>query len=129
MMVGRAFLEALKFGAAGGAVLGASLWVTLVRDGEFAPARENLIVIPVVLLLGAAIGLAIAYVALLFASMAADVAGRFVGVIVAFLVTFAWTITLWRIEDPTSWWLAAPITIALYGAAASWFRIPHILGR
>lgn len=128
-MVGRAFLDALRFGAPGGALFGVAFWVTLMRDGFFAPVRENLIVVPVALLLGAAIGLAIAYAALLLASMAADVAGRVVGVVVGFLVTFGLTITLWHIDDPTSWWLAAPIAVAAYGAAISGLRQTRILGR
>ena len=129
-MVGRAFVEALKFGAPGGAVLalGLMVFVTVANDDgpltwEWAGASLG------AALYGAALGVAIAYAASLAGSIAADLTRRWVGALTALLVTMVGLEVFFRWDDPAALCAPLPISIGTYAAVVAWFRIPHIVGR
>jgi len=128
-MVARALVEALRFGAVGGGLLGlvVSLWPAgpdgvNALGGGFVPTL-------VVTLIGALIGILFAYPALIAGSIVADIIRPWVGPLVAFLMTLAGIELVFRYDDLSSPWVALPLGIATYAAVVAWFRIPRILGR
>jgi hypothetical protein len=131
-MVGRAFIEALKFGAPGGAVLGLGLALMPTGPGEVNVFSGGFFPGLIVTLIGSLIGVLFAYPSLIVGSIAADLARRWVGAFAALLVTVV-GLELWfswlSDRDWSSPWTALPLGIAAYAAVVAWFRIPRILGR
>jgi len=125
-------MEALNFGAPGGAALGLGLALMPTGPGEVNVFGEGYVPGAVVTLIGALIGVLFAYLSLIAGSVAADLVRRWVGALVAMLVTVA-GLELWLSwfsdRDWSSPWTALPIGIAFYAAVVAWFRIPKILGR
>ena len=111
-------MEALKFGAPGGAALGAGFILSL-GAGDGVSTTDGLVM---GLLFGASIGglvgLVAAHVTLVLAGMSADATNRGVGVIVAFCVAFAASFLMLR-------FLA--LGPAAYAAIVAWFRLSHIV--
>jgi lysylphosphatidylglycerol synthetase-like protein (DUF2156 family) len=112
-MVGRAFLEALRFGATGGAVLGLRPAAGLVSEGFLLAGLTAVFY-------GALVGAGVAYFALVLAGMSADaVSNRWVGTLVAFCVAFAISFAMFW------FWV---LGVAAYAAIVAWFRLPRIVG-
>ncbi len=112
-MVGRAFFEALRFGATAGAALGLGLAAGLVSEGFVLAGLTAAFY-------GALVGAGVAYFALVLAGMSADaVSNRGVGTLVAFCVTFATSFGM-------LWFWA--LGVAGYAAIVAWFRLPRIVG-
>lgn len=124
-MVGRAFVEALKFGCTGGALLGGVQGILL--DDAMAPDVMGAVV---GLAIGGFIGWAIAYAALISGSIVSDLLGRHSGVLVTSLVPLLCLYALAPGMKVTSPWFYIPVGgIAGYAALVGWFRIPRILAR
>jgi len=140
-MVGRAFVEALKFGAPGGVVLALGLlgWLNAADGGTGpTPVRDWLLVTACVAGLGVFFGTVVAYPALVVAAIAADLAGRgstarrrVVGGVAASLATFVALagVNLIRGMSPGAWTFVPPLVVGGYAALVGWLRIPRILGR
>lgn len=119
-MVGRAFLEALKFGATSGAALAVGFALHIgSANGDLGWSFVSISVSLFAAAIGAIAGLMAAYIALLLAGMSADIANRRVGVVVAFCVTFAASFVV-------VWFWA--LGVAAYAAIVAWFRFPRIVG-
>lgn len=127
-MVGRAFLEALKFGAPGGAVLALALIIFMGAANDDGPLTWGLAWVGLwAALYGAALGVAIGFAASIAGSIAADLTRRWVGALAAFLVTLVGLEIFFGWDDPTSLWAPMPVGIGMYAAVVGWFRIPRIL--
>lgn len=132
-MVGRAFVEALKFGAPGGALVAwVPVWISPAQPNEVNVMTESLGAVLLSTIVGAVIGFLFAYPSLIAGSIAAELVRPWVGAVAALLVTvaglelwFAW-LSVWDWSSP---WTAFPVGIAAYAAVVAWFRIPRILGR
>ena len=112
-MVGRAFLEALRFGATGGAAVGLLPSAGLFSEG-FVLAGLTAV------FYGALVGAGVAYLALVLAGMGADASDqKWVGTLVAFCVTFTASFAM-------VWFWA--LGVAAYAAVVAWFRLPRIVG-
>ncbi len=112
-------MEALKFGAPGGALLG---FVLALVGGGLVPSIF-------VTLIGALVGLLVAYPALIVGSIAADSFSRWAGALAAFILTLVAIGAVMYGGDWRSPWVALPIGVAAYAAVVTWFRIPRILAR
>jgi hypothetical protein len=141
-IVSRSFVEALRFGATGGAALALSLLTYYAMWEASDPGTLELseLILPglTVAALGALMGTPIAYGALILASIAADVAGRthqvrtrLIGAAVALVATFVMLagFNLARDMVPGAWTFVPPLLIGAYAAVVAWFRVPRILAR
>lgn len=132
-LVGRAFVEALKFGVPGGVLLALVLFASVAAaDDGSAPMRwsELAVVLPTVSLYGAVAGLVVAYPALIVGSIAEDQFARPWGATSTGLATLAMLLALAGGVGMMSPWTYLPASgIAGYAAVVGWFRIPRILAR